>query len=128
VRPTPSSAVLQVGYRSSGAALNTPGSPIAEFFSLTADQMREQMLESGVQTAEQLDHALGLLNDPKFWAFGGGEVAVWVNGRLNDRKPIGRRNTSNETCKFPPHHVAWPRSTLLSPNCTRVAEIFFADR
>ena len=30
------------------------------------------------------------------------ELQCGVNGRLN---PIGRRSTSNETCKFPPHHV-----------------------
>jgi hypothetical protein len=33
------------------------------------------------------------------------ELQCGVNGRLNDRNPIGRRSTSNETCKFPPHHV-----------------------
>jgi SAM-dependent methyltransferase len=68
--------LLQVGGEGDFSILQG-GSPIADFFSLTADQMRERMLESGVQSAEQLDHAQGLLNDPKFWAFGGGGVAVW---------------------------------------------------
>ena len=63
------------------------GSPIAEFFSLTADQMRERMLESGAQSAEQLDHALALLNDPNFWAFGGGGVAVWGQRDLTTAIP-----------------------------------------
>jgi SAM-dependent methyltransferase len=68
--------LLQVGGEGDFSVLQG-GSPIAEFFSLTADQMRERMLESGAQNAEQLDHALALLNDPNFWAFGGGGVAVW---------------------------------------------------
>jgi SAM-dependent methyltransferase len=53
------------------------GSPIAEFFSLTAEQMRERIIESGELTADRLDEALGLLKSPDFWAFGGGGVAVW---------------------------------------------------
>jgi SAM-dependent methyltransferase len=53
------------------------GSPVAEFFSLTAEQMRERMLASGELSAERLDEALALLDSPDFWAFGGGGVAVW---------------------------------------------------
>jgi SAM-dependent methyltransferase len=53
------------------------GSPIAEFFSLTAAQMRERIIESGELTASRLDEALDLLRSPNFWAFGGGGVAVW---------------------------------------------------
>lgn len=53
------------------------GSPVAEFFSLTADQMRERIIESGDLSADRLDEALGLLKSPDFWAFGGGGVAVW---------------------------------------------------
>jgi SAM-dependent methyltransferase len=53
------------------------GSPIAEFFSLTAEQMREQIIESGDLSANRLDEALALLKSPNFWAFGGGGVAVW---------------------------------------------------
>ena len=53
------------------------GSPIAEFFSLTAEQMRERMLLSQAIRAERLDEALALLHDPAFWAFAGGGVAVW---------------------------------------------------
>lgn len=53
------------------------GSPVAEFFAITALQMRDRMLESGAITAQQLDHALGLLASPDFWGFGGGGVAVW---------------------------------------------------
>jgi SAM-dependent methyltransferase len=53
------------------------GSPLAEFFSLTAEQMRERIIESGKLNASQLDEALELLKSPNFWAFGGGGVAVW---------------------------------------------------
>jgi hypothetical protein len=53
------------------------GSPVAEFFSLTAEQMRERIIESGELSVDRLDEALGLLKSPDFWAFGGGGVAVW---------------------------------------------------
>jgi SAM-dependent methyltransferase len=53
------------------------GSPVAEFFTLTAEQMRDRMLESGALTADKLDRALRLLASPDFWAFGGGGVSVW---------------------------------------------------
>ncbi|WP_051661172.1 methyltransferase domain-containing protein [Bosea sp. 117] len=53
------------------------GSPVAEFFALTADQMRERMLSSGAMSGERLDEALLLLKSPDFWGFGGGGVAVW---------------------------------------------------
>ena len=53
------------------------GSPTAEFFALTGEQMRERMLEAKALTEEQFDQGMALLNDPAFWAFGGGGVAVW---------------------------------------------------
>jgi SAM-dependent methyltransferase len=53
------------------------GSQVAEFFLLTAEQMRARMLESGVIDSGKMDRALGLLSNPSFWAFGGGEVCVW---------------------------------------------------
>jgi SAM-dependent methyltransferase len=53
------------------------GSPIAEFFALTAEQMRERMLACDAISAERLDAALGLLKDSNFWAFAGGGIAVW---------------------------------------------------
>jgi SAM-dependent methyltransferase len=53
------------------------GSEIAEFFALTAEQMREQMLGTGVIDAEKMDRALDLLSQPSFWAFGGGGVSIW---------------------------------------------------
>jgi SAM-dependent methyltransferase len=53
------------------------GSEIAEFFTLTAEQMREQMLGTGTIDAEKMDRALNLLSEPSFWAFGGGGVPIW---------------------------------------------------
>jgi SAM-dependent methyltransferase len=53
------------------------GSEVAEFFALTAEQMRDRMLESRNIDADTMDRALALLSDPKFWAFGGGGVSVW---------------------------------------------------
>jgi len=53
------------------------GSPLAEFFSLSAEQMRERIIESGELSANRLDEALELLKSPNFWAFGGAGVAVW---------------------------------------------------
>ena len=53
------------------------GSPIAEFFALTAEQVRERITESGDLSAERLDEGLKLLRSSSFWAFGGGGVAVW---------------------------------------------------
>lgn len=61
------------------------GSPVAEFFSLTAEQLREQIIGSGELSAKRLDEALGLLKSPNFWAFGGGGVAVW--GQRPNRLP-----------------------------------------
>jgi SAM-dependent methyltransferase len=53
------------------------GSPMAEFFVLTADQMRERILASGGMSEVRLDEALALLKSPNFWALGGAGVAVW---------------------------------------------------
>jgi SAM-dependent methyltransferase len=66
----------QVGSEGDFAVLQG-GSPIAEFFFLTAEQMRDRMLASGAISAERLDEALTLLKAPDFWAFAGAGVAVW---------------------------------------------------
>jgi SAM-dependent methyltransferase len=52
------------------------GSEVADFFVLTAEQMRGPLLEGAIE-AHTLDRALLLLSQPDFWAFGGGGVAVW---------------------------------------------------
>lgn len=53
------------------------GSPLAEFYSLTATQMRERILESRDLSAVQLDEALELLKSPDFLGLGGAGIAVW---------------------------------------------------
>jgi SAM-dependent methyltransferase len=71
------------------------GSPVAEFFSLTAEQMRERIIESGELGADRLDEALALLKSPNFWAFGGGGVAVWGQ-RADSSQALDRFHTFGE--------------------------------
>lgn len=52
------------------------GSPVAEFVSPAAEQMRERIIESEALSAD-LDEALRLHKSPDFWAFGDGGVGVW---------------------------------------------------
>ena len=59
-------------------AIEQGGSPIAEFFALTAEQMRDRMIESGELNAECFNEALNLLKSQEFWAFGGAGIAVWA--------------------------------------------------
>jgi len=66
----------QVGGEGDFAVLRG-GSPMAEFFYLTAEQMRDRMLAAEALSAERLDKALELLKDSNFWAFAGAGVAVW---------------------------------------------------
>ena len=58
-------------------------SPMAEFFQLTGEQMRDRVIAAGAMAAERFDTAMALLDDPKFWAFAGAGIAVW--GRLPER-------------------------------------------
>lgn len=53
------------------------GSQLAEFYSLTATQMRERILESRDLDEGRLDEALELLKDRGFWALGGAGIGVW---------------------------------------------------
>jgi ubiquinone/menaquinone biosynthesis C-methylase UbiE len=57
------------------------GSPEAQFFVLTAEQMRERLLQAGAIDANGLEHALKLLASPDFWGFGGGGVSLWARRR-----------------------------------------------
>ena len=78
------------------------GSAIAEFFALTAEQMRGRIIESGDLNAERFDEALELLKSPEFWAFGGGGVAVW------GRRPAVQTASTN-------HEIAEPGGTAFDP-------------
>ncbi len=58
------------------------GSPLAEFFQLSGEQMRDKVMASGALSPEQWKAAMALLDDRKFWAFAGAGIAVW--GRRPD--------------------------------------------
>jgi SAM-dependent methyltransferase len=61
------------------------GSPWAEFLQLSARQMRDKIIAaSGTLSAERLDAALTLLDDPAFWAFAGAGIAVWGRRPLDE--------------------------------------------
>jgi len=68
--------LYQVGGEGDFAVLQG-GSPMAEFFLLTAEQVRDRMLAVGALSAERFEKALELLKDSNFWAFAGAGVAVW---------------------------------------------------
>jgi SAM-dependent methyltransferase len=73
--------VAGMGLRQIGGEGDFPvlraGSPIAEFYSLSAQQIRKRIIGSGALSAGRFDEALKLLKSPDFWALGGGGVAVW---------------------------------------------------
>ncbi len=68
--------VAGMGLRQVGGEGDFPvlpgGLPVAEFFSLTVEQMRDRIIGAAELSADRLDEALGLLKSPDFWAFGGG--------------------------------------------------------
>jgi SAM-dependent methyltransferase len=53
------------------------GSPIAAFFQLSGEQMRDRVIASGALSAERFNAAMALLDDPTFWACAGAGIAVW---------------------------------------------------
>jgi SAM-dependent methyltransferase len=57
-------------------AILNGGSPMAEFFHLSVLQLRDRIVGSGALSDVQFDAATALLEDPEFWAFGPGGVAV----------------------------------------------------
>jgi len=57
-------------------AILNGGSPMAEFLHLSVLQLRDGIVGSGALTDAQFDAATALLEDPQFWAFGPGGVAV----------------------------------------------------
>ena len=57
-------------------AILNAGHPMAEFFRLSTLQVRDRIVGSGAVSAAQFDAAIALFEDPGFWAFGPGGVAV----------------------------------------------------
>ena len=62
------------------------GSPWAEFFRLSAEQVRDGITGTGgALGSDRLDEALGLLEDPAFWGFAGAGIAVWGRRSVEGR-------------------------------------------
>jgi SAM-dependent methyltransferase len=53
------------------------GSPLAEFFKLTGEQMRDRVISSNALSEDRFNAGMALLDDPKFSAFAGAGIAVW---------------------------------------------------
>jgi len=73
--------IAKQGLADIGAAADLPilrgGSPLAEFFHLTAAQMRGRVIDAGFLSAERFDAGAALLQDPGFWGFAGAGIGVW---------------------------------------------------
>jgi SAM-dependent methyltransferase len=57
-------------------AILNAGHPMAEFLRLSTLQLRDKIVGSGAVTTAQFKAAIALFEDPGFWAFGPGGVAV----------------------------------------------------
>lgn len=66
------------------------GSTWAEFFKLTGEQMREEVLCSGSLSAERFDAAMELLEDPTLWSFAGAGIAAWARHPHDGEESQGR--------------------------------------
>lgn len=53
------------------------GGPLARFYRLSGQQVRQRVLDAGLIDAADYDAALALLDDPGLWAFGACTVAAW---------------------------------------------------
>ena len=69
-------------------ALLHGGSPMAEFWQVSGEQIRDKVTSSGALTADRFDAAIALLRDPTFWAFAGAGIAVWGRRPPNGGGPI----------------------------------------
>jgi len=68
-------ALVNVQAEGDFAILNA-SHPMAEFFRLSTLQVRDRIVGSGAVSAAEFDAAIALFEDPEFWAFGPGGVAV----------------------------------------------------
>ena len=73
--------VTELGLADIGADADIPmlrgGGPIAKFFQLTSEQVREKILAHGFLTADRFDAGHALLDDPSLWGFAGAGIGVW---------------------------------------------------
>jgi SAM-dependent methyltransferase len=71
----------QLGLQQVGTDVDMPffngGSPAAEFWRLTAEQLLPQMEAQGLLTRQELAEATTLMRDPSVWLFGPAMVATW---------------------------------------------------
>jgi SAM-dependent methyltransferase len=69
------------GYRDVGAKVMVPalqgGSPMARFWSLSLETLRDRILAAKLLSSDAIDDAQRLLADPDFWDLGPGFVAAW---------------------------------------------------
>jgi len=68
--------LVELGAEGDFAVFNG-GSPTAQMFRLTAEQLRGKIIQSGALDAQRFEAAMRLLCDPEFWAFGAASIAVW---------------------------------------------------
>jgi SAM-dependent methyltransferase len=78
------------GYRDVGSQAMVPtiqgGSPMARFWSMTLETLRDRILSTNLLSLDGLDEAQRLLADPDFWDLGPGFVAAW--GRRPTSAPL----------------------------------------
>jgi len=79
----------KLGLEQVGTDVDVPffqgGSPAAEFWRLTAEQLQPQMEAHGLLTRQALVEATTLMRDPSAWLFGPAMVATWGRRPANPR-------------------------------------------
>jgi 2-polyprenyl-3-methyl-5-hydroxy-6-metoxy-1,4-benzoquinol methylase len=69
------------GYRNVGAFAMAPalqgGTPIAKFWIMTLQTLRDRILDAKLISADEINQAQQLLADPQFWDIGPGFLAAW---------------------------------------------------
>ena len=73
--------LVRHGLQDVGAEVDVPllrgGSPFAEFWSLTLEFLRSNIVEAGLSTHPDIDAARALLADPGFWDLSPAMVGAW---------------------------------------------------
>lgn len=74
------------------------GTPMAEFWQLTGEQMRNKILSSGDLSAERFNAAMALLSEPMFWTFSNAVIAAWGR-RPNEQSEKVKKQESRKVCE-----------------------------
>jgi hypothetical protein len=73
--------LVRHGYRDVDAEAIAPvlqgGTPVARFWSLTLETLRDRIVDAQLLSGARIDEAQALLADPSFWDFCAGWVAAW---------------------------------------------------